>query len=88
MNPKQLELLTSMITGIQLAIVHLAKVVAHSSNVAPDAIATSFDDTAAAVPEGTVNREVVQMIVRQISSGIRNSEAGPEWDNLMSRLRQ
>ena len=87
MNPTQLELLTSMIAGMQLAIVQFSKVVAHNGNITPDAIAASFDETTAAVPEGTINREIIQMMIKQISSGIRSSEAGPEWDDLMSRLR-
>lgn len=86
MTDKQLEVIVGLMAGMQTAIVHMANVLAKSANINHEDLATSFEETAEAIPAEVKNRALLQIALRQVASGMRNSGAGPEWDALMSRL--
>jgi len=86
MNDKQLQVIVGLMAGMQTALVHMANVVAHHANVSHEDLATSFEETGAAVPDEVRNREMIQLVLRQVASGIRGSAAGQEWDTLISRF--
>lgn len=87
MKDEQLAVITALMSGMQLAVVHLANVVANKAGIDKDELAASFEETANGIPIEVKNREVMQIGMRQIAQGIRGSAAGPQWDDLMSRLK-
>lgn len=86
MNQQQLNVIVGLLAGMQTAIVHLSNVVAENTGVNREDLATSFDATAEAIPAEVNNREFLQLSLRQVASGIRNSGAGKEYEQLISRL--
>jgi hypothetical protein len=87
MKDEQLAVITAIMSGMQLAVVHLATVVASKAGIDKDDLAASFEETANGIPLEVKNREAVQMGVRQIAQGIRGAATGLAWDDLMSRLK-
>ena len=88
MTEEQLASIAALMAGMQLSIVHLSNVIAHHTGISKDELATSFEETAQAIPEGVVNRAAIQTSVLQIARGIRGAAAGPDWSDLMTRLKQ
>lgn len=86
MTDKQLQTIVALLSGTQLAIVHLSNTLCHHHSINPEDIAASFDQTGENIPTTTADRELVQLVLRQIASGIRGSSAGPEYEALLSRL--
>lgn len=86
MTNKQLETIAALLAGTQLAVVHLSNALCQSSGINHDGLAQSFEETGAGIPESIPNRELQQMILNQIASGIRNFSAGPDYEALMQRL--
>lgn len=86
MTEKQLETIIALLSGTQLAIVHLSNTLCHQHGISPESVATSFEQTGEYIPQGVANRELQQMVLRQIAAGIRSSSAGPEYEALLSRL--
>lgn len=86
MNNEQFRTIVGLMSGMQLCIIHLAKVVAHKTEIDIDSLATSFEETAANVPANVADRELFQTAARQVAAGLRDSTAGPEWSKLMDRL--
>jgi hypothetical protein len=87
MTQQELDAIGGLFAGMQLCIVHLSNVIADRTELSREVLATSFEETAANAPEGTKNRELIQMAARQVAAGIRDSSAGPDWSELMSRLK-
>jgi hypothetical protein len=71
---------------MQLSIVHLSNVVCAATSLSKEDVVTSFEETADKIPGEVKNREALQLVLRQVASGIRNSGAGEEWEKLLSRL--
>jgi len=86
MTEKQLATIIALLSANQFAIVHLANVIAQHHQISPEEFATSFEQTGEAFPNGVANKELIQMVMRQIAAGIRNSSDGPEYEALLSRL--
>jgi len=87
MTKQEFDVIGGLFAGMQLCIVHLSNVIADKTELSREVLATSFEETAANVPEGAKNRELIQMAARQVAAGIRDSTAGPDWSALMSRLQ-
>lgn len=87
MTDEQLSTIGALITGLNLAVVHLANVVASQAGIDKDELAASFEETGNGIPLDVKNREAIKMGLSQIAQGIRNAAAGPAWDDLMSRLK-
>lgn len=87
MNEDQLAAITGLLSGMQLAVVHLANIVGKHAGINPEELAASFEATAEAIPEGVPQRAIFQTVQHQIAAGIRGSAAAPAWDALMNRLR-
>ena len=87
MSEEQLATIVALMTGMQLSIVHLSNVLCAQTSLSKDALATSFEETAQAVPSGVAHREVVQTSVLQVARLIRGAASGREWNDLMSRLQ-
>lgn len=86
MTEQQLQIIVSLMSGMQISIVHLANLLAATCSTNPEDIAASFEETANKIPEDAVNRTVIQLVLRQVAVGIRGSGAGEEWNALLSRL--
>lgn len=86
MTEKELQTIIGLFQGMQISVVHLANVLAHKTGISPDDLATSFEETAEAIPAESENRHLMQISLRQVAAGIRNSSAGPEWSDLISKL--
>lgn len=86
MNQKETEVIVGLLSGMQTAIVHLSNVVAAKSGINPEELATSYEATAESIPEEVLNRALLQLVLRQVASGIRSSGAGDEYAQLISRL--
>ena len=86
MTPQQLQAIVGLMAGMQTAIVHLYNALCAKTGISQEDLATSFEETAAAIPAEMTNREAIQVVLRQVASGIRNSGAGKEWEQLISRL--
>lgn len=86
MTEQQLNVIVGLVAGMQTALVHLSNVVARHGGISPEELAGSFEATAEAVPAETLNRALIQMALQQIASGVRSSNAGPEFETLMRKL--
>jgi hypothetical protein len=86
MTDKQLQTIVGLIAGMQAANVHLANVLCQKTGISHDDLASSFEETAEAIPAGVANRELMQIVLRQVSAGIRNAGAGDDFHDLMRRL--
>lgn len=86
MDEKQLQTIIALMTGMQTSIVHLSNIIASTSKISHEDIAASFEETADLIPDPANNKPVIQLVLRQVASGIRNSQAGEEWNDLISRL--
>lgn len=86
MTKEQLDVIVGLLAGMQTAIVHLSNIICVRTGVTPEDLATSFEETAEAIPAEARNRELIQLALRQVAAGIRGSGAGPEWERLISRL--
>lgn len=86
MTEKQLQTIVALLSGTQLAIVHLSNTLCHQHGITTETIATSFEQTGENIPANVANRELQQLVLRQIAAGIRSSAAGPEYEALLSRL--
>ena len=86
MTEKQLQTIVALLSGTQLAIVHLSNIIRHQHGISPEEIASSFEQSGENIPSNVADRDLIQMVLRQIASGIRGSSAGPEYEALLSRL--
>lgn len=86
MDKAQLETVVGLLSGMQTAVVHLSNVLCLHTGITPEDLATSFEETGAAIPAEVRNRELLQIVLHQVASGIRGSGAGAEWERLISRL--
>lgn len=86
MTEQQLKVIVGLMAGMQTAIVHMANVLAEHAKINHEDLAASFESTAEAVPVEVQDRQMIQIALRQVAAGIRNSAAGPEWEQLISRL--
>ncbi len=86
MNPQQLQVIVGLMAGMQTAIVHLSNMLSYKTGISREEMAISFEETAAAISAEVNNRELMQLALRQVALGIRNSGAGEEWEQLISRL--
>lgn len=86
MTKEQLQVITGLLTGMQAATVHLANVICQQTGVSPEDLAESFESTSEAIPQDAANREPIQLVLRQIAAGIRNSNASYDWQSLVDRM--
>ncbi len=88
MTKEQLSAITALLAANQLAVAHLANVVAIRNNISPEDIATSFEKTAEMMPAQIADVELIRTGLRQIADIMRKNFAGPEYEQLLSRLRR
>lgn len=88
MNKEQIAAIGALLNGMQVAIVHLSNIICIQTGARPDDIATSFEETAEAIPTEARHRESMQLVLRQVAAGIREAAAGEEWARLIQRLRR
>jgi hypothetical protein len=86
MTEKQLQTIIALLSGTQFAIVHLSNILSQQHGISSEDIAASFEQTGENIPPTIANRELVQIVFRQIATGIRGSSSGPEYEALLSRL--
>lgn len=87
-NNDQIVALATMNAALQLALVHLSRVVAASSGISVESLARSFERTADEMPEGDGLHPAFHLVFHQIADLMRKSEANSEVSDLMARLRQ
>lgn len=85
MTDQQLKTIVGLVSGMQTAIVHLSGVVAAHNGISFGDLAASFEKTGESIPEGVQNRELVQLVLRQVAAGVR-SPLGPPSDNVIYGL--
>lgn len=71
---EQFETILGLLTGMQLAVVHLACVVAEQKGTPKEDMADSFIETAVRLSPEIRNLEHIQTVLRQIASGIRQAQ--------------
>ncbi len=86
MTENELKAISGLIAGMQLAIIHLANITADNNGISREDLASSFEATAALVTKETHNQTVIQLVLKQVASGMRFPAAGAEYDALISRL--
>ncbi len=86
MTDKQLQTVVALLSGMQFAVVHLSNVLCEKAGITHDDLAQSFEKTGEKIPEAVQNRDVHQMVFRQIAAGIRRSGTDQEFQELMNRL--
>jgi hypothetical protein len=86
MTDQQLQTIVALMAGMQTSIVHLSNLLAATEKISHEDIAASFEVTADKIPDEVKNKQLIQLALRQVASGIRNSQAGAEWQDLISRL--
>lgn len=86
MTEQQLKTIVGLFAGMQAAMVHLSNVMCVNAGISPEAMATSFEEFGAAIPESAPHRQMMQIVCRQVACGIRDSAAGEEWSQLVARL--
>ncbi|WP_157662640.1 hypothetical protein [Sulfuriferula sp. AH1] len=86
MTENQLKVIVGLMAGMQTATVHLANVLCLQTGISHEDLATSFEKTSESIPQDVANRELIQLSLRQVASGIRNSAAGDDWQMLLSKL--
>lgn len=84
MNKEQMDTVVGLLSGMQTAVVHLSNVLCVHTGVSPDDLATSFEETGEAIPADVKNRQLLQLVLRQVAAGIRGSAAGEEWERLVA----
>jgi hypothetical protein len=84
MTKQQLELIVGMIAGLELAIVHVCRVL-ESKGVAAD-LAPSFLATADALAPNVRNREQIAMVLRHIAGGLRSADAPSGFGEELRKL--
>jgi hypothetical protein len=85
MNQEQMKVIVGLIGGLEIAVIHLANVLAAHQPDAKEALASSFEKTADTVPEN------MAMPLRHIASGLRNSatpQVTQELHQLLGRLQR
>lgn len=65
--------LIALIAGVELAVVHLARVCADKCSMPVEEMAASFSRTADAVPPGTHNAAAISAVLRHVASGLSAS---------------
>lgn len=86
MTDKQLQTIVALLSGTQLAIVHLSNTLCATGGINHDDLAQSFEQLGEKIPESAPSPELQQMILKQIAAGIRSSAAGPDYEALMQKL--
>lgn len=80
METKQLEAVAGLLAGMELAVAHLARLLAQQQGINPDQIAASFDATAEAIPAEVGARGYMQVALRQVAAGIRHAQSSDAVD--------
>lgn len=78
MENKQLEVIVGLLSGMQLALVHMCKTLEAKGIATSHALSDSFATTAAGIPADAPNRELMQRVLNQIAAGIHT--ASPKDD--------
>ena len=89
MTDEQLKTIAGLLAGYELAVVHLARLLALKSGTPMEAMATSFIATGDALTAGAPNRDLMLMVMRRIAAdiaGIAGSEAGGAPSDELARL--
>jgi hypothetical protein len=86
MTDKQLQTIIALLAGTQLAIVHLSNALCQEGGINHEDLAQSFDQTGEKIPASVANREMLQLVLKQVAAGIRDSSAGSEYEELIQRL--
>lgn len=73
MENRQLEVIVGLLSGMQLALVHVCKTLESKGLTTSNELIQSFQATAAAIPMDAANRPLMQMVLNQIASGIQAS---------------
>ena len=85
MTKDQLQAIVGLLTGTQAAVTHLANVLCNKVGISHENLAKSFEETASAVPAETLNRDLIQVSLRQVASGIRDTR-NQEWEKALDRI--
>lgn len=74
----QADVVAGLVAGIELAVVHLARTLAARGGVQPEALAASFEATAAALGDDVRNADLMRLSLRAIAAGVRSGRDGDD----------
>lgn len=88
MTEKQLQVIVGLMSGMQIATVHLATILCQKTGTSREDLAASFEAFGETVPATVAERELIMLTLRQVAAGIRNAGNAPgqEWPVLVSKL--
>jgi len=86
MKDIQMREVAAIISGQQLCITHLARVVAKKTGIELALLATSFEDVAVALDSAADLREIQMLPAQQVAQALRGAAAGDEWRDLLARI--
>ncbi len=75
MTKEQLQIVVGLITGCQTAMITMADHLSRLDVLDKAALADHFENTAAAIPEATQQRELIALVLRQVAQGMRSVKA-------------
>jgi hypothetical protein len=74
MTPQQLEIITGLIGGCEIALVTMADYLAKLDLLDKEALANHFNATASGLAEDIRARKIIEMVLRQIANGLRSTQ--------------
>lgn len=86
MSEEQLNTIVGLIGGLEVAVLHLANVIAESGAVDKQALAASFEATANGVPPGVMNRDLLVRPLLHIAAGLRGAAVPDSSEHLRKLL--
>lgn len=80
MSDDQLDAMVGLFSGLQVSLIHLANTISQATGISREELAISFSSTADLLPNETCSRELIALVLRQISDGITRTStyAGAE----------
>lgn len=82
-----MEVIVSLLTGVEMAVVHLCHVLDAKGLVSQMEMVKSFEETAERLPAEVMNREIVAIPLRQIATMLRRARSGDGDIDVSSLLR-
>jgi hypothetical protein len=86
LEDKQLETIIGLFAGMQTALVHLCKTLENKGVATSAELQQSFEATANALPEDLANRQLAQVVLRQIAAGLASPMSAPPEDGIRKAL--
>ncbi|MGY6214961.1 hypothetical protein ACW73L_07350 [Methylolobus aquaticus] len=88
MTKAQIEAVIGLIAGLEIAIVHLARIVAARAGLSPEQVADSFRATATSLPADFRQRDEAALALTQLADGIDGSTGGQTLADTARRTLQ